>query len=164
MQNLNQNSFPAAQVTATNTALTSLENIYEPVAPNLTPDQREKMPKINVDNKAFVEDASNVLGMPAASAIIPPYIRKGDIDIDLLTFEQVDAVIIRMERLLGVLQDIRIVAGSEAYVTSLVVKKMVDAAAVAGINGADELSRKLGQRFAANGNRGNSGGGTTPTP
>ncbi len=154
MANLIRNSFPQAQVTAANTALSTLEGIYEPNAPSLTPDQRKTSPKINVSNKAFVEDALNVLDLPAAAAFIPSYINRADMQIDLTTFEQVDAVLVRLMRLVSILEDYRIAAGSEAYSTGLMVKKMADVATLAGINGASEISRKLGERFEGQGGPG----------
>lgn len=111
----------------------------------LTPDERKALPKIDVNNKIFVEDA--LLAIQNNAGILPTYINGAEIGKDLLLFEQLDELVQLAGQLYDKLKDTQTLAGSEAYVSSLVAYKLFASAADAGLPGADSIYNQLKQRF-----------------
>ncbi len=70
---------------------------------------------------------------------------------DLALFNQIDELLVLSRQLQEKLEDTQMLAGSEAYVTSLTAYKLFGAAADAGIAGADSIHDQLKQRFTNNG-------------
>ncbi len=111
----------------------------------MTPEQRQTIPKINNSNKTFTEDAINVINNNAD--YIPAYFQSAEPAKDLTLFEQMDEIGLVVRQLTEKIEDTRMLAGSEAYISALTVYRLVEAAANAGVPGADTAYAQLKERF-----------------
>lgn len=129
----------------------AVNNIYGnlPILIGLTATERVNLPKINVSNKAFTEDAINA--MVNNAALLPPYITVLDLQNDLTLYNQLDELKTLVQQLLEKIEDTQILAGSEAYSSGLIAYRMYGAAADAGIPGADSVYAQLKKRFVSQG-------------
>ena len=138
----------------------SFEGIYGkmPFLIGLTTDERVSLPKINEGNKVFVGDSINAL--VNNTNLLPAYLNVADIKNDLTLYEQLDELEGIALQLVEKIQDTRMLCGSEAYASSLTAYRLFEAAASAGLPGADSVYGALKQRFAGQGVTGS----PTPTP
>lgn len=148
MSNLNNSrinvTMTAAQVTAVKNALqTILTNM--PFLTGLTVEERIGIPKINVSNKVFVEDAINA-GVNNAS-MLPSYMALPPMQTDLQLFNQLEELLVLSRQLTEKLEDTQMLAGSEAFISGLAIYRLFGAAAEAGVPGADTIYDALKQRF-----------------
>jgi len=159
MSNLTNNRInvtaTSAQLTGVKTAIQSI-NTNLPFLVGLTTDERIALPAINVNNKAFTEDAINA--MVNNPTLMPSYLSITNMQNDLTLFTQLDELILIVKQLLERLEDTQLLAGSEAYVTALAAYRAIGGAADAGVPGADTIYNQLKTRFA------NQGGSTNPNP
>lgn len=160
MANLSNNRLnitaTTAQITAVKTALQTIGTNL-PFLTGLTTEERIALPAINVNNKAFTEDAINAA--VNNTSLIPSYVNVPNMQNDLTLFTQLDEIILLTKQLLERLEDTQLLAGSEAFVSSLAIYKLIGSAADAGVPGADAIYNQLKQRFAGQG-----GTGSTPNP
>ena len=115
----------------------------------LNSEERQTLPKMNVANKQFVQDA--LMAMNNNQTLFPSYLSAVELNKDLTLFSQLDELVALSQQLTEKLRDTQILAGSEAYVSALSVYKMVTAAAQAGLPGADTVYDQLAERFAGQG-------------
>ena len=155
MANLSNNRLnttaTAAQIAAVKTALQTI-NTNLPFLIGLTTDERIALPAINVNNKAFTEDAINAAANN--TALIPSYVNVPNMQNDLSLFIQLDEIILLVKQLLERLEDTQMLAGSEAYTSALAVYRLISSAADAGVPGADAINAQLKARFAGQGGAG----------
>lgn len=123
----------------------------------LTVEERVQLPKINVANKSFTQDAINAV--VNNGTMLPSYLDQTAMQNDMNLYNQLDKIAGRMRQVLEKLDDTQMLAGSEAYVAALTAYKLFAAAATAGIPGSDAVYDTLKERFAGQG-----GSGTPPTP
>jgi len=136
----------AAQLTAVRTAFqTILTNL--PFLVGLTADERKSLNAIDVNNKAFAEDALSAAVNNAT--LVPGYISVPTMQNDLTLFAQMDEISGLANQLCERIEDTKMLAGSEAYNTALSLYKSFGTAADAGVLGADSIVDKLKTRFAA---------------
>ena len=141
--------------------ITAVKNLIKDIYGNmpfligLTTDERVTLPKISENNKVFVGDSINALANNAP--MLPSYLNVADIKSDLTLYEQLDELEMLALQLVEKIEDTRMLCGSEAYVSSLAAYRLFEAAAIAGIPGADTIYDTLKQRFAGQGPT-----GTTP--
>ena len=158
MSNINSNrldvSLNPQEVTQINAAITNIE-VLMPFLTGLTTEERIAIPKINVANKAFTEDAINIAVQNPS--LFPGYINPAEMQKDLLLFNQLDVLATSMRRVLEKIEDTLMLAGSESYISALAVYRSISAAAKAGVPGADSLYDQLRARFAEQ-------GGNNPIP
>ncbi len=106
MSNLTNNRInttaTAAQITGVKTAIQTINNNL-PFLIGLTVGERIALPSINVNNKAFTEDAINV--MVNNSSLVPSYLSVPNMQADLTLFSQLDELIIIVKQLLERLED-----------------------------------------------------------
>ncbi len=163
MSNLSNNrlnvSATTAQITAVKAALQTISTNL-PFLVGLTTEERIALPAINVNNKAFTEDAINAA--VNNTSLIPSYVNVPNMQNDLTLFTQLDELILLTKQLLERLEDTQLLAGSEAYTNGLAVYKLIGSAADAGVPGADAIYNQLKQRFAGQG-AGTSTPSTPPT-
>lgn len=126
------------------TGLTMIQEAM-PFLVGLTPSERVNLPKINVNNKVFTEDALNVAANNAS--LLPPFVKVDEMRNDLVLFEKLDELIVVLKQLLEKLTDTQMLAGSEAYASALAVYKIAGAAADSGIEGAKAVYEQLRERF-----------------
>lgn len=143
-----------------NTVKKFFNSIFDlmPFLIGLTTDERVSLPKISEANKIFVGDSINALANN--TGMLPAYLNVADIKNDLTLYDQLDELEGIALQLVEKIQDTRMLCGSEAFASSLTAYRLFEAAAAAGLPGADSIFNALKQRFAGQG----STGGQTPTP
>ncbi len=160
MSNINDNrlniTMTPAQITAVKTALQTIQTNM-PFLTGLTIEERIALPKINVSNKAFTEDAINAAVNNAS--MIPSYFNTATLQTDFNLFEQLNELILLVDQVAEKMSDTQMLAGSEAYVNALASYRLFGAAADAGVPGADAIYDLLKSRFANQGSP-----NTPPTP
>jgi hypothetical protein len=146
-----QAALPDATFSKVINLLTEVSTTLESYFVGLTPEERMGLPKINVDNRDFIGDAINQMYLPEAKNVLPPFVKPENAESDLLMFAQMEKISVQLLSLFGKADATRIIAGSEAYGTALMFKRLADAGEAAGIPGADKLAVALRARFKANG-------------
>ncbi|WP_436415110.1 hypothetical protein [Petrimonas sp.] len=116
-----------------------------PFLVGLTAAERITLPKINVSNKVFTEDAINAaVNNPL---LLPSFVNVEEMRADLLLFEKLDELSVVLKQLQEKVSDSQLLAGSEAYSSALAVYKIIGAAADAGIEGTKAIYDQLKERF-----------------
>ena len=152
MSNISQNRLSVTATTEQITAVkAAVQSIYAalPFLTGLTTEERIALPKINVANKAFTEDAINAVNNNAA--LLPAYLDGNAMQTDLQLFTQLDELAGLLRQVLEKIEDTQILAGSEAYVSALAAYRLFGAAAIAGLAGADSVYDGLKARFNTSG-------------
>lgn len=144
-----------ADLAAVNGAIDTIETTLSFLI-GLTVEERIQLPKINVANKAFAQDAINAV--VNNGNMLPAYLNTTDMQNDMNLYNQLDKIAIRIRQVLEKVDDTQMLAGSEAYVAALTAYKLFAAAASAGIPGSDAVYDTLKERFAGQGGTG------TPPP
>lgn len=161
MSNLTNNRIDTvisdADLGKVNDALDTIENTLSFLI-GLTVEERVQLPKINVANKSFTQDAINAV--VNNSNMLPAYLDKTAMEKDMNLYNQLDKIAGRMRQVLEKIDDTQMLAGSEAFVAALTAYKLFAAAAAAGIAGSDAVYDTLRERFAGQGGS----GATPPTP
>jgi hypothetical protein len=159
MGNITENKIntviPAADITIFNTNIAAIAARLPAVT--LTDEQRASLLSIDVDNKVFVEDCINELGI-SGTGIIPPFIIAANLQNDYTLFNQCDVLEAALVNLLQKVSDIKRIAADESMNTALVIYRTYDMANAAGISGAKQAFDKLKARYKPN------GGGNSPQP
>lgn len=112
----------------------------------LTTEERQSLPKINVNNKTFVEDCINQ--MNNNPDFLPTYLNTVEMQKDMVLFNQLDEIRNIAAQVTELLEDTLMLAGSEAFVSALVGYRLFGGAAAAGVPGADAIYDQLKERFA----------------
>jgi hypothetical protein len=116
-----------------------------PFLVGLTPAERITLPKINVNNKVFAEDAINVAENNAA--LMPPFVKVDEMEKDLTLFQKLDTIRGMLQQISEKVSDTQLLAGSEVYASALMVYKLLGAASAAGFEGAKSSYGQLRERF-----------------
>lgn len=150
-----QNNRISASITAEQmqTVKTALKTIYQqlPFLIGLTVEERQALPKINIANKSFVEDC--LAAMSNNPDMLPAYISTSEVDRDFSLFRQLDELVLIVGQLSEQLRDTQMLAGSEAYSQALISYRLFEAAARAGMPGADTVYDTLRERFEGHGSK-----------
>ncbi|MBQ4819640.1 hypothetical protein [Aquimarina sp. MMG016] len=120
-------------------------NTLLPFLTGLTKNERVTLPKINRSNKVFVEDALD--SMRKNGDILPNFISVEEVEKDYALFNELKSLALDVEELSRKVSDTRMLAGSEAFTTSLLAYKMFGVAANSGVAGAEALYTRLKERF-----------------
>ncbi|MFA6059785.1 MAG: hypothetical protein WC756_16390 [Taibaiella sp.] len=111
---------------------------------------RHSLASLDVDNKAFVEDAIAEL-TSRGKDIIPAFITPQMMQVDLAMYSQLDRIHGDVMDLLQRIEDMRRIVASEAYGVANVVYGVFDTAAQAGLPGAQAAYDKMKPRYKNNG-------------
>lgn len=117
----------------------------------LTADERVTLPKMSDSNKVFVQNCINAMDNNAE--LLPSYLKLEEIKKDMLLFQQLEELELLSLQLTEKIRDSKMLCGSEAYVSSLSAYRFFEAAAMAGVAGADTAYDSLKKRFASQGNK-----------
>ncbi|HLN96785.1 MAG TPA: hypothetical protein VK183_14210 [Flavobacterium sp.] len=117
---------------------------------SLTDVQRQRMKRINVANKVFVEDAIHHVDANGAG-VLPPYISATAMQTDLTLYEQADQIRVMLTALLQHIDDIRQVTGDELYSTALMAYRAFENAHKVGVPNATTAYQALQARFNGQG-------------
>lgn len=121
-----------------------------------TIEERQTMPKISEVNRVFTSDA--LVSVQNNGQMLPAYFQAAELSLDYKLYEAIDEVAFLVAQLAELISDTQMIAGSEAYVTSLTAYRLFGAAAAAGVPGADAVYEALKARFARQ------GGNAAPAP
>lgn len=124
-------------------------NALLPFLTGLTKEERKTLPKINRSNKVFVEDTLD--SMRQNGNILPNFVQVEEVEKDYSLYNDLKVLALELAALSEKVNDTRILAGSEAYSTSLLAYKMFGVAANSGVAGAEALYSRLRERFAQSG-------------
>ncbi|MBO9617716.1 MAG: hypothetical protein J7539_01665 [Niabella sp.] len=123
-----------------------------PFLVGLTGTERMALPKINVGNKVFTEDA--IQAAVNNTALLPSFVSVDEMKKDLSLYHSLDELVLLVQQLAEKLSDTQLLAGSEAYTSALAIYKIFGAAADAGVQGTKTLHEQLKQRFGGQGKTG----------
>lgn len=154
MSNLNLNRISAvlsdADLTAAEQLIDDCQNLF-PFLTELDGEDIRNMVHINVNNHRFVEETLAVMNY--VDLVMPPHVDLAEIERDIKLYDQLDQFIVRLEQFLKLLKNTAALAGSEAYVNSLFIYKLISAYAEASVPGAAVAHERLSQRFKGQGGR-----------
>lgn len=155
--------------TVTDSDISEVKGLFDqiearmPFLIGLSADERVTMPKISAANKVFVGNTINA--MVNNAELLPTYLKVDELSKDLELFGQLEQMELLAMQLTEKIRDTRMLCGSEAYVSSLSAYRFFEAAAVAGVSGADAVYDVLKKRFAGQGKVRNAAEkATAPTP
>ncbi len=158
MSNTNQNllnqTLAALAVTEIMDALTTVASALPDAT--LTDEQRRSLNAISVDNKVFAEEMLDEMNTNPNAAVNATY-NLAFLANDLQLFEQVESIISRMMDIIQRLDDVKRLAGHEAYGMATAAYGMLEVMARTGVPGAQASYDRLKVRFAGQ-------GGRTPAP
>ncbi|MFA6060403.1 MAG: hypothetical protein WC756_19540 [Taibaiella sp.] len=129
---------------------TVIEQLPEKGTITLEEGDRHSLESLDVDNKAFVEDAIAEL-KSRGKGIIPEFITPQMMMNDLVIYGQLDSIESDVMDVLQRIRDMKRIAASEAKGTANVVYGVFDTAAGAGLPGAQAAYDKLKVRYKNNG-------------
>lgn len=113
---------------------------------NLTPKERQALPKMGNATQSFVSKALEIASNNPQ--FVPPYADIAAMNKDYQLADRLQGIEIQLASLLEKIQDTNMAAGSEAFVTSLTLYNSIKAAAKVNVPGAKSLAAELGERFA----------------
>lgn len=152
MSNTNQNLLNQVMAALALTEITeSLDNV-ESALPNatLTDEQRSSLNAISVDNKVFVEELLDEMTNNPNAAVNATYSMEF-LGNDLQLFEQTESIISRVMDILQRLEDIKRLAGHEAYGMATGAYGLLEVMARTGVPGAQSSYDRLKPRFSKSG-------------
>ncbi|QGY43759.1 hypothetical protein GM418_08840 [Maribellus comscasis] len=126
-------------------AIQVLVSVLEPKLMTLTPEERKELPKMGDKTVAFVEKA--VEYAEQYPSYIPAFIDVSETRSDFEAVKAIRLYYTQLQRLTDTLDDSMLLAGSEAYISSLSVYKVLKNAAGMGQPGAEEAVAELAARF-----------------
>lgn len=115
----------------------------------LTAEERKVLPKINRQNKLFVDDSLQACNNN--TSLLPNYISVAEMQKDYDLYRSLEQVLQPLAQLYEKVRDTQTLAGSEAYSSALMIYKMFQMAAGVGMPGMDTIVAQLSERFAGQG-------------
>lgn len=113
---------------------------------NLTPQERQALPKMGSATQSFVSKALEIAGNNPQ--FVPPYVDVPAMRKDYDLAMRLQGIEMQLASLLEKVSDTNLAAGSEAYVTGLTIYNSIKAAAKVNVPGAKALATELSERFA----------------
>lgn len=113
---------------------------------NLTPQERQALPKMGSATQSFVSKALEIA--ENNPQFVPPYVDVPAMQKDYDLAMRLQGIEMQLASLLEKVSDTNLAAGSEAYVTGLTIYNSIKAAAKVNVPGAKALSAELAERFA----------------
>lgn len=147
-----------ADDTALGAAGGQIESIINTYCLSLDDDERKSLFSLDVENKVFVEECLNEAKNHGGP--LPAYVQVAEMDKDLTLFNQLDGIEANLNHVAQKVSDTKRLAGHEAYALALMIYKLYEAAALAGVPDAKASFDRLKARFAAQGG----GSPVQPTP
>ena len=152
MSNIHDNRISAAltdqDIQNMMAAFALIENSM-PFLIELTNEEIFALPKIDVANHNFVGEVINAL--ETENVLLPSTVSKEEIKKDLELHDKLNRVLLRLEQITKSVKHTAMLAGSEAYSSSLFVYKIIQAYAQTGVQGYSALNERLKSRFAGQG-------------
>ena len=119
--------------------------LLQPYATPLTPGERHDLAKMGDKTLAFVEKAHELV--KSNPNLRPPFLDVDEFGIDFADTVRLTPLLIALRQLTDTLDDIRLLAGSEAYDAARAFYKYVKVAAAENLPGAKAVHAALRERF-----------------
>ena len=150
MNNKNQISLqiPVEDQTAIYDALNVLQTKLVPHLVDLTPAERQEIPKMGDKTLAFVTKAQ--AHIEQNPTLVPPYLDTEQMKIDLDAVTELKKFLTPLKQLTDLVDDSYLLSGSEAYMAALAFYQYLKGASKAGVPGADVIFEDLKNRFTGN--------------
>ncbi len=112
---------------------------------NLTPDERQSLPKMGDKTQAFVAKAIELAKMNPT--LVPPYVDISEMEKDYNLAMKLKDIVTQVQSLSEKLSDTYLAVGSEAYLTALAFYNSAKAAAKMNVPGTNVIVNELSERF-----------------
>ena len=119
------------------------------VSISLTKQQKKSMPMLSDGRRPFAEKCLNYATND--TRIVPPYTDLVELKKDLALYDVVGSVEMEVNSLAELVSNIRMAAGSDAYVASLSIYNSAKGAAKLGLSGTQAIVDELSKLFDTNG-------------
>jgi len=116
---------------------------------NLTPEERQSLPKMGDKTLPFVEKSLELAEQN--KGLVPPYINLDELRKDFELAVALRDIVNAVAQLYEKVSDTYIAAGSEAYIASLQFYNSAKIAAKSNVPGTDVIVNELGKRFVGQG-------------
>jgi cytochrome c peroxidase len=143
--NRHKAAVPDAVLDDINSKLDSIFEALKAYEQSLSPKERHDFLKMGDKSVAFVEKANEFAHKNPD--LVPTYQNLDEFDIDVVGARNITGTLNRVKRLSALLDDIRLVAGNEAFKGALAFYNGLLAASKAGVAGAKTLYAELKARF-----------------
>jgi hypothetical protein len=122
-----------------------LGELLSPYAAPLTPDERHDLAKMGDKTLAFVEKAHELAKINPA--LCPSFLDVNAFGIDFADTVRLTPLLVSLRQLTDTLDDIRLLAGSEAYDAARIFYQYIKVAASEDVSGAKAVYTVLRERF-----------------
>jgi hypothetical protein len=151
MDNLHSQAIPAALLAENLTKMGEIATSLKPYLVNLTPEERQSLPKLGNKSLAFGEKAFEYA--EANPEFYPSYLNFEDFKTDMADATGLRVLGITAQQIIQGIEDTVMVAGSEAYNQALLFYGNVKTAASKSVPGAQPIYEDLKVRFPQRGRR-----------
>jgi hypothetical protein len=138
-------AIPAAVIEQITDLINQANEALQPYVTALTNEERRALPKMSDKTLSFVEKTVGYAG--SNPQFVPAYLTVADLTIDFQNMTGLDPLLKLAEQLFNNLSDTEMVAGSEAYVSSLMYYNNVKQGDKNGIPAARSIYEDLQKRF-----------------
>lgn len=138
-------AIPAAVIEQITDLINQANAALQPYVTALTNEERRALPKMSDKTLSFVEKTVGYAG--SNPQFVPGYLTVADLTIDFQNMTGLDPLLKLAEQLFNNLSDTEMVAGSEAYVSSLMYYNNVKQGDKNGIPAARSIYEDLQKRF-----------------
>jgi hypothetical protein len=145
MENRHSTSIPVDIVSQVQTLVNQAQGLLLPYVTPLTPSERHTMPKMGEKTLSFVEKAHAFAVQNPT--LCPPYLDMTAFDADFGDAHNLWTLLVSTQQLHENVDDTEMVAGSEAFRSSLVFYNSVKMAARQDVPGAKAVYEELKKRF-----------------
>lgn len=145
MKNLHSQSIPADTLAQADQMIDDVYALLTPYLTSLKPDERMNMPKIGEKGLSFVEKSGELCRNNPK--LRPAFLDMEDFQIDLADALALRSLLNKLHQLTNGIDDTMMLAGSEAYIASLVFYSAVANAAKNNVAGAKAVHAELKKRF-----------------
>jgi hypothetical protein len=146
--NRHLDKFPEIALTHAKEKIAEISASFAPYIVALTPEERRSLLKMGDRTLAFVEKAHDFAA--ANPSLVPPYVDMDAYDVDFADAHGLWTLLNSISQLYENLSNTVMVAGSEAYQTSLTFYKNIKIAAEQDVPGAASIYEELRARFPRN--------------
>ena len=133
-------------------AMGVIANTFKPYLIALTPEERQRIPKMSDATLPFVQKALDYAS--TNPSFVPAYIDVSELKTDLVAVNVLAEVQRPLAQISQSLEDTMMLCGSEAYIAALAFYNSVKLAAKLKVPGAESIYEELSTRFAKTSHKG----------
>jgi hypothetical protein len=143
--NLNVLPIPDEVITNVNNLLQQIEAALQPYIVTLTDEERKTIAKVSDKTVAFVTKVNDY--STTNPQFVPAFMNAGDLAIDVENYQKLNPVLRMVQQIADQVSDTAMVAGSEAYIASLMYYGSVKSADKNKVADARAIYEDLSKRF-----------------